>query len=90
MLSTLRIFWPLPHTHLVAEGEDGRNVGGGLDYENMYEDSDRPSPGRAPSATVPPSGRGPSQAADFFSAGGAPSILEVNRDVLCEMLRRFF
>eukprot|EP00903_Cladosiphon_okamuranus_P014903 g13800.t1 len=63
----------------LEEGQDGgRNDGGELDYENMYEDGDgrSPSPGRAPSATVPPSGRGPSQAADFFSAGGAPSILE--------------
>lgn len=52
----------------------------------MYEDSDRRSSShhRAPSATVPPFGRGPSQAADFFSAQGAPSILEVEecRDVL--------
>lgn len=33
---------------------------------------------RAPSATVEQPGRGPSQAADFFSARGAPSILEVS------------
>lgn len=35
-------------------------------------------PRRAPSATVEQPGRGPSQAADFFSARGAPSILEVS------------
>lgn len=68
------MFGLLPPT---LDGEDHGNGGGGLDYENMYEDSDRQSPHRAPSATVKPSGRGPSQAADFFSVQGAPSILEV-------------
>lgn len=60
------------------DGEDGSDVGNGLDFENMHRDSERHSPHRAPSATVLPFGRGPSQAADFFSAGGAPSVLEVN------------
>lgn len=71
-----------PH-HL--KGENDTSVGGGLDYENMYEDSNRRGPNRAPSATVPPfsAGRGPSQAADFFSARGAPSILEVKPLSFC-------
>lgn len=64
-----------------GHGSNGGGGGGGLDYASMYEDDvDRRSPDRAPSATVPPPpGRGPSQAADFFSAGGAPSILEVSK-----------
>ncbi|CAM9501087.1 unnamed protein product [Ectocarpus fasciculatus] len=59
--------------------QGGMTEGGitdGLDYESMYGDGQAHRPHRAPSATVFPSGRGPSQASDFFSARGAPSILE--------------
>lgn len=77
------------HTHAVISvfcvssvqigGGDGGDVGNGLDYENMYGGgSERHTANRAPSATVLPFGRGPSQAADFFSARGAPSVLEVS------------
>ncbi|CAM9133752.1 unnamed protein product [Ectocarpus sp. 12 AP-2014] len=52
------------------------DVTDGLDCESMYGDGQAHRPHRAPSATVFPSGRGPSQASDFFSARGAPSILE--------------
>lgn len=59
-------------------GRTEGNVTDGLNYESMYGDGQAHRSHRAPSATVIPSGRGPSQASDFFSARGAPSILEVS------------
>ncbi|CAM9591141.1 unnamed protein product, partial [Pylaiella littoralis] len=60
----------------LQDGGDSRDVCDGPDDEIMYRDSERQSLHHAPSATVLPFGRGPSQVADFFSARGAPSVLE--------------
>lgn len=45
--------------------------------EHMFGETRASREHLAPSATVANHGRGPSQAADFFSARGAPTILKV-------------
>ena len=60
-------------------GGDGRTeTGSGADFKNAAGQTGELDPNCSPSATIAPLGRGPSQAMDFFSARGAPSILEVN------------
>lgn len=60
------------------EGGGGEENPDGGQISGIYGEQDGLlRPRHAPSATVEQLGRGPSQAADFFSARGAPSILEV-------------
>lgn len=60
-----------------GDGAGKTEAGNGAGFENASGEIGESDPNRAPSATIVPVGRGPSQAVDFFSARGAPSILEV-------------
>lgn len=79
------IMLPSPLLHRPESDEHGGDgnghgdEGAASDIGDIYSERDGHSQHHAPSATVVPHGRGPSQATDFFSARGAPSILEVRR-----------
>ena len=60
-----------------GDGAGKTEAGSGADFGNTSGEIGELDPNRAPSATIALVGRGPSQAVDFFSARGAPSILEV-------------